>query len=140
MGDICAKLPRFGGNPEVLIAVPEIRKFSITRDVDFVVLACDGVFDTMSTKDVMKFSWSKINQKLDKNIHTLSSRLTNDILLESMRRRTLDNITLIFVGFNNLEELVKNKLRRRDLSENLVMKEAANSIFRTAPEKKNEYN
>lgn len=40
IGDICAKHLRFGGNPQVLIALPEIKGFPINLESDFVVLGC----------------------------------------------------------------------------------------------------
>lgn len=47
-GDIEAKLPRLSGNPEVVIADPDISSFKIEKDKhDFVVLGCDGIFDKM---------------------------------------------------------------------------------------------
>ena len=57
-GDIVAKLPANGGNPNWIIAVPEIKSFPITEDLDFIVLACDGVYDKMKNKEVWKTIWS----------------------------------------------------------------------------------
>jgi len=37
-GDIEAKLPQFGGNPDVLIAKPDITTVKINNMVDFIVL------------------------------------------------------------------------------------------------------
>ena len=42
-GDIQAKLKRFGGNPKVLIAVPDIKCFKIDSDTDFILLGSDGI-------------------------------------------------------------------------------------------------
>jgi len=39
-GDIEAKLPQFGGNPNVLIAKPEITKIKLNSEHDFLVLGC----------------------------------------------------------------------------------------------------
>lgn len=39
-GDIDAKITKRGGNPNVVIATPEIKSFKITDDHDFIVLAC----------------------------------------------------------------------------------------------------
>ena len=50
--------------------------------------------------------WEKINEKNlikdgSKNIHNLGSRIVNNVLEESMLRRSLDNITAIFIAFEN---------------------------------------
>lgn len=50
-GDAEAKITRYGGNPNVVIADPEIKSFKITKDHDFIVLGCDGIFDKMSNSD-----------------------------------------------------------------------------------------
>mmetsp|Transcript_27172 Transcript_27172/g.26838 ORF Transcript_27172/g.26838 Transcript_27172/m.26838 type:complete len:114 (+) Transcript_27172:248-589(+) len=52
-GDIDAKNADFGGNPNVLIATPEIKSFKIKKQHDFIVMGCDGIFDVMSSKDVV---------------------------------------------------------------------------------------
>ena len=47
-GDVEAKLTKFGGNPNVVIAEPEISEFKIDSNCDFIMLACDGIFEKMS--------------------------------------------------------------------------------------------
>ena len=39
-GDIEAKRERYGGNPKVIIAEPEVKAFQINSSLDFIVLAC----------------------------------------------------------------------------------------------------
>ena len=77
--------------------------------MDFCVLACDGIFDVFSTQEIIKFCWQKIEEWQEFNIHTLSCKLTNAILVESMRRRSLDNVTVIFIGFPGLENFLVKK-------------------------------
>lgn len=45
IGDLSAKIAVLGGNPECLIAEPEIKKVILKGDEDFLVMACDGVWD-----------------------------------------------------------------------------------------------
>ena len=40
IGDIEAKLPQFGGNPKVIIGIPEIKYFEINDSYDFIMLGC----------------------------------------------------------------------------------------------------
>ena len=68
-GDIEAKKPKFGGNPKVIIAEPEIKAFKVQPNYDFIILACklkleylftyvgDGVFDKLENKDVISAAW-----------------------------------------------------------------------------------
>lgn len=52
-GDVEAKLEKYGGNPNVVISEPEIKSFKIIDDHDFIVLASDGIFDKLSSRDVV---------------------------------------------------------------------------------------
>lgn len=56
-GDIEAKIPRHGGNPNVVIAEPEIIDFELSKEQDFMVLACDGIFDKLSNRDCINSCW-----------------------------------------------------------------------------------
>lgn len=104
-GDIEAKLPKFGGNPNVVIATPVIKTFRVVPDHDFIVLATDGIYDKMSSRDVVKSVWESA-QEIASNIHHQSGLAVENILRESINRRTLDNITVVMITFDNF----KNKL------------------------------
>ena len=38
IGDIEAKNPSFGGNPNVVIAIPEIKYFDLNSNYDFIII------------------------------------------------------------------------------------------------------
>ena len=66
-GDIEAKKPKYGGNPRVVIADPEVKAFQVQPNYDFILLACkitlsnlligDGVFDKLNNKEVLDAAW-----------------------------------------------------------------------------------
>ena len=45
IGDIEAKDPKFGGNPNVIISIPEITYFDNTDKNVFILIFCDGVYE-----------------------------------------------------------------------------------------------
>ena len=48
-GDIEAKFQKYGGNPKVLIAKPEITYFQIDpNNHDFIMMGSDGIFDKLT--------------------------------------------------------------------------------------------
>jgi protein phosphatase 2C family protein 2/3 len=57
IGDIEAKDPKYGGNPRVVIPTPDIKCFKIRNNYDFIVLACDGVFEKLNNQEVVKSAW-----------------------------------------------------------------------------------
>ncbi len=52
-GDLPAKLIRLGGNPNVLIAEPDIISFTLNEEHDFIFLGCDGIFDVLENQDIV---------------------------------------------------------------------------------------
>lgn len=58
IGDIEAKLSKYGGNPKVVIPTAEIKQFKIRNNYDFIVLCCDGVVEKLTNKDVVSDVWS----------------------------------------------------------------------------------
>ena len=52
-GDIEAKRTKYGGNPKVVIAPPDIKCFKIEDNYDFIILGCDGIFDKLENTHVV---------------------------------------------------------------------------------------
>ena len=49
-GDIEAKVAKYGGNPKVIIAEPDIKAFKVKEEYDFILLSCDGIFDKLTNR------------------------------------------------------------------------------------------
>lgn len=48
-----AKMDKYGGNPKVIIAEPDIFTVSVDDSLDFVLIASDGIFDRLSTEETV---------------------------------------------------------------------------------------
>ena len=71
-GDIDAKIEKRGGNPNVVVAIPEIKSFRITDEHDFIVIASktihsyinfilgDGIFDKLSNQESIECVWNSV--------------------------------------------------------------------------------
>jgi len=55
-----AKIKELGGNPDVIIAEPEIKSFKISSEHDFIVMASDGIFDKLSNQDAIQCVWNSV--------------------------------------------------------------------------------
>ena len=64
----------------MLIAEPEIKAFRIKKEHDFIVLGCDGIFDKLSSREVIKFVWEKARISKARNIHELSGESVDWVL------------------------------------------------------------
>jgi protein phosphatase PTC2/3 len=105
-GDVEAKLIKYGGNPNVVIAEPEIQMIKIDSSCDYIILACDGIFEKMNNPDCVETCWEAINSGPGKSIHEKISQSVQLLLKTSAARRTLDNITVVMVGLENLQRFV----------------------------------
>lgn len=52
-GDIEAKVVKYGGNPKVIVAEPDIKAFKVKEEYDFIILSCDGIFDKLNNRELM---------------------------------------------------------------------------------------
>lgn len=73
-GDIEAKLPKYGGNERVIIADPEIREFKITKNMDYCLLACDGIFDKCNSTEVLQCVWEGLLDDRGASVHEQCGR------------------------------------------------------------------
>ncbi|OMJ66815.1 hypothetical protein SteCoe_36210 [Stentor coeruleus] len=100
-GDIEAKIKELGGNPNVVIAVPEIRSFNITKNTDFIAIGSDGIFDRIDNNELVNLMWDAKNYDSD-SLERLTKGVEN-VIFESMNRVSYDNVTLLAVGFEGFD-------------------------------------
>ena len=106
-GDIEAKLPKYGGNMKVIVADPEIRVFEITDEMDFIILAWDGIYDKLNNKEISQIVWEGVIESKSKDPHQQWGIAVDRILKTSIAKKTMDNITVVFVAFSNFERCQK---------------------------------
>jgi hypothetical protein len=103
-GDIEAKLPRFGGNPNVVVSTPDVESFEINSEKDFLVLGCDGIYDQLSNDEIINCVLMSQHEKIKKKtLHHQVGLSVDFILKSSMCRKTLDNVTCVILAFENFE-------------------------------------
>ena len=129
-GDIEAKSPKHGGNPEVVICQPDIQKFTINENTqDFLILGCDGIYDQLENNEIINGIWSIMKKNptdnnsnmvnniikeentdigsdssgsSSKTVHDKSSLAVDLIMKSALSRTCYDNITVCFINFGNL--------------------------------------
>jgi len=106
-GDPEAKLHSLGGNPNVLISVPEIKSFKIKKDTDFILIGCDGIFDKLSNCDVVHSIWSLTSENhAGKDLNEHSGKISDMIIRNCLASNANDNLTCIFICFENFKNLL----------------------------------
>ena len=120
IGDIEAKDIKYGGNPNVVIAKPDIFIYDLNKDdIDFFVLGCDGIFDQVSSDEVINCAWIIINNNNNdalinkcKDIHEKSGLIVDLIMKSALARKSFDNVTCLYIALKelgNFESNINNK-------------------------------
>ena len=71
-GDIEAKRPKYGGNPNVIVCDPDIKSFRIQDNFDFIMIGCDGIFERLSNRDCVDQIWNTITEQI-----TITNKMSN---------------------------------------------------------------
>ena len=113
IGDVEAKHIKFGGLPGVIIAEPEIFSYDLNKeDIDFFILGCDGIFDQMTSKEVVDCVWMVLNNE-EGTIHDKCGKAVDLILKTAMIRKSFDNVTCVLV-------IIKDDLDSNNNNNNMI--------------------
>ena len=137
VGDAEGKVEDLGGNPNVIVPLPDIFTFDLEKDdIDFFILGCDGIYDQLYSKDVFNCAWKVINNNLELykknekencfkgnygdaiNMNTTSGNIVDFILKASMIRKSFDNVTCLFISFKNFFEELDKNTQKQKINEN----------------------
>lgn len=111
-GDIEAKKEFLGGKRGVVIADPEISSHTIEQDDDFVLLASDGIFDTMTNQEIVDTVWNTLRHHKatclnpNKEYERILGECVSNVMKRALIQNSEDNITVMMVCFKNLLEFV----------------------------------
>ena len=105
IGDIAAKDPRYGGNPNVIISIPEIKYFDNTDKNDFILLFCDGVYEKLKNKDIIDCIWKEINKDKFPDVHNMVGYSIEKLVSKCLEENSTDNLTVIMICLKNYDKL-----------------------------------
>ncbi|XP_066482928.1 protein phosphatase 1G isoform X2 [Tiliqua scincoides] len=90
---------------QMISALPDIKVLTINDDHDFMVIACDGIWNVMSSQEVVDFVQSKITQKSESGELRSLSSIVEELLDRCLAPDTsgdgtgCDNMTCIIISF-----------------------------------------
>jgi serine/threonine protein phosphatase PrpC len=59
-------------------ANPEVREFPLTGTEDFIIMGCDGIWETKTNEEMVAYIYDKLKQ--DKDPKKIVDELLNDII------------------------------------------------------------
>ena len=77
-------------------------------------MGCDGIFDKLENLDLVACVWRAVHDNQNhptvkgrvKDVHKMCGVGVEYILKNSLLRRSLDNVTVVLIGFNNFKHAV----------------------------------
>lgn len=107
IGDMELKQNKFlPPEKQIITACPDINVVELCEDDEFLVLACDGVWDVMSSQEAVDFIREHIN--VEKNLSAVCEKVLDKCLAPSTALgEGCDNMTIIVV---QLKQTLKQKL------------------------------
>ena len=139
IGDIEAKGIQFGGNPNVVVPYPDIYTFDLEKyDIDFIVLGCDGIYDQISSEEILDSTWMILkNKEINYNLHEKCGIIVDFILKASMARKSFDNITCVIISLKDNLEIKRNYFHNSNINnikkEQKILLNEINKEFRNTP-------
>nr|KAF6430084.1 protein phosphatase, Mg2+/Mn2+ dependent 1G [Molossus molossus] len=106
---------------QMISALPDIKVLTLTDDHEFMVIACDGIWNVMSSQEVIDFIQSKISQRDENGELRLLSSIVEELLDQCLAPDTsgdgtgCDNMTCIIICFKprNRAELQPESGKRK---------------------------
>ncbi|KAL8215820.1 hypothetical protein R6Q57_022657 [Mikania cordata] len=83
---------------QILTANPDINIVELCEDDDFLVLACDGIWDCMSSQQLVDFIHEQL--KIESKLSAVCERVFDRCLAPISGGEGCDNMTMILVQFN----------------------------------------
>ncbi|KAL4432611.1 hypothetical protein ABPG74_004904 [Tetrahymena malaccensis] len=110
LGDIEAKLKKYGGNSKVILCEPEITQFQLSQEHDFIMLGCDGIFDKLTNNQSIDFIWDSMREQFRKkemrqSLHEYIGEGIEYLIKQTLIHKSFDNLTVVIICFKNLEKL-----------------------------------
>jgi serine/threonine protein phosphatase PrpC len=110
-GDVSAKIPEFEGKRDVILAVPDIISFKMTKEMDFILIGSDGIFDKLSNNTIAQIVFETLHAAVSDlmNFQNFLGQVTTNIIKAAIDRDSRDNISCIFICLENLYNMFMNK-------------------------------
>ncbi|CAH1449195.1 unnamed protein product [Lactuca virosa] len=86
-------LKEMGDHISPLIAEPELKLITLTKEDEFLILGSDGIWDAISSQNAVDFVRRQLQQHNDIN------RCCMELAKEALRRGSFDNLTVVIVCF-----------------------------------------
>lgn len=91
---------------QMVVATPDITSFDLQKGDEFLILACDGIWDVMSNQEAVDFVRKRLKQR--ESIKYICEEMCDNCLAPDLRGlcRGADNMSVIIVLFKHTADLL----------------------------------
>ena len=112
-GDIEEKDEKFGGNKNVVVALPDITEIDLNENFNLIILGCDGIFDVLSNEEILECvkivlkekNIKEINENI--NMSELCKDFADMIIKSSLAKDSFDNVSCVVIAIN-INDFISN--------------------------------
>lgn len=98
IGDLKAKDPEYKGNGQCVIATPDCFERMVGDRDEFIVMACDGVFDVLSNEDVTQTVYNcLVRERGSRPAKECCKAACEAVIQLSKQQKSTDNLTVIVI-------------------------------------------
>ena len=105
-GDVEAKNEKFGGNRNVVVALPDITEIELNEEFNLIIIGYDGIFDVLSNEEILEYvkivlkekNIKEINEEV--NISELCGDFAEMIIKSSLAKDSFDNVSCVVIAIN----------------------------------------
>ena len=83
-----------GDGPTTVVATPEVFVEPVSAAEEFMVIATDGLWDVMSSQEVINFVRIRLSEHRD------LARVAQELTQEALHNASVDNVSAVVVAFN----------------------------------------
>jgi serine/threonine protein phosphatase PrpC len=104
LGDLqYKKNPSLKPEEQKITAAPEIKKIEFEKDFDFIVMGCDGIYDTLTSQQIVDTFYTEFKKNPRKKLMMMVEDFVDSLIsvdLTQTEGKGCDNMTCILIKFN----------------------------------------
>jgi len=82
---------------QLIIAFPDVQSRPVTKDDDFILMGCDGVWETLSEKEIVDFIYAKLKEKTP--LKTIAEELLDKLIAPDTLSKNFLVLSFYFLNF-----------------------------------------
>ena len=102
---------------QMITANPDIKVVNFDKDIDFVIIGCDGIWDCLTNQEACDFVTKRLREKPNIKISSIVEEMLDSIVAKDLYNESgvgCDNMTCIIIVFKKNEEKETKKGEKKE--------------------------